>query len=458
MKSCIALTSLIFCIFLISKQIKAQCPTRLVLCSQDSVDAFPRNYPGCHHLNTLKIGDYSCLNSVKKIVDLDSLYQLRYIQNLTIGLYSLIEDFNGLSNVHKIDHVSLEGQKSWKSTLPLDSVHTLDFIFPLDTTTDISLLSSVKFVSNNIRFVGKGNLTPALKYCSTDSLKIHIENNVVKNNIINIMPQNLSLDKISISLLDCRNINFDFEQKVDSIYRLKLFGCHNNNFSALKHLKRIEIFEMQDSNIETFHQFACEEIGYLSIGACNSIISLGDIFPNLKKIKNSVVLYANNNLESIDILDNCALADSAKSGDLYPFGHNFFYIYFGSNRKLITCNSDYLCRAFKRFGDSIHVGNNLMDCNDVLLLKECSLSSASVEDDKNTFSLSPNPVVDILTISPPMPKGIGYSVINLLGNTVKSGEMSDRISLGELPSGHYIIMLDSPDIHKPPQAIKIVKI
>ena len=74
------------------------------------------------------------------------------------------------------------------------------------------------------------------------------------------------------------------------------------------------------------------------------------------------------------------------------------------------------------------------------------------------YTIIPNPVTDVLTISPPMPKGTRYRVINIQGDTVKSGEMVDNVHLGDLPAGNYFIMLDKPDVYQPSQVIKIVKL
>ena len=450
-------------IFFISENfIFAQCPTTLTLCSQNSVDAFPTKYRGCRSIDTLYIDLKHCLGELNDIVNLDSLYSIEFIGDLTINLSPIFKgNFYGLSNVKKINNANVFTQKSWRSPLPFDTVNTLVFNFPKDTITDISLLSNLKFISKSITFLQSGNFTPPLDYRTNDSLNITIENNVSKNRIQNVLPKNLSASKISFHILSTQNIDFDFGYKVDSIKSIKLIHSPNNDFSTLREVKKFGLFEITNSNIE---KFACEEIGFLAINVCSELINLGDLFPNLKKITNALGINFNKNLKSIDILDKCELPSVKPiTGNSYNFGLIFSnlsisYILISNNPKLNTCNSDYLCRAFKRFGDSIYIGDNLNDCNDELLQKECSISSVAENDIDSAYTIIPNPVTDVLTISPPMPNGTRYRVINLLGNTVMSGEMFDRISLGELPSGHYIIMLDKPDKHHPPQAIKIVRI
>lgn len=463
MKSYLDLISILL-LFFSAGQLNAQCPTTLTFCSQDSVNAFPKTYPGCHNINTLIFDKQKCLNELNNIVNLDSLYPLTSIQNLRLNPSSLIRDFSGLSNVHKINHASIYAHKSWPTPLPLDTVHTLDFYFPNDTIMDISLLSKLKFVSHRINFLRNGNFTPSLEYRTNDSFYIYIQGNVIKNKIQNILPNNLSASRISFDLISSENIDFDFGYTVDSICSLKMFHSPNNDFSTWRDVKKIGLLEMVNSNNESLHQFKCEEIEHLAIGVCSSLTSLRDLFPNLKRITHAIGLWANKNLEFIDLLDNCELPSvNAVPGELYQFGgiltnESIYYIIIEANPKLNSCKSNYVCRALKRFGDTIYIGGNLTDCNDILLNKTCSSSSTSEDINENPWFFSPNPVVDILNISPPMQKGTGYRVINLLGNTVQSGEMYDSISLGELPSGHYIIMLDNPDKHQAPQVIKIVKI
>ncbi len=443
----------------------AQCPTAVTLCSQDSVDAFPKTYPGCKMLHTLRINALHCDGKLNDIVNLDSLYPLVSLDFLDLHSPSMIDDIKGLSNVRKINNATIAAQKSWRTPLPLDTLGLLRFYFPPDTAFDLNILSKIKHVSRGLFFYGQGELTPHLHYSTDDFLQIQVLDNDVKNKIRNVLPNNLSGSRIGFALANSQNIDFDFGYKVDSIYSITMVNSPNNDFSTWKDIKKIGRFEFRNNSlIESIKQFKCEEIGTLGIKNCHAKMSLGDLFPNLKRITNVIALSYNNNLESIDVLDNCALPSiTAIPSEYYGYagllnGREIYYISMRENQKLNTCESNYVCRALKRFGDTIYIGSNLTDCNDILLNKTCSPSSTSEDIDENPLFFSPNPVVDILTISPPVPKGTGFRVINLLGNTVKSGELYDRITLGELPSGHYIIMLDKPDKHHPPQAIKIVKI
>lgn len=447
-------------------QLNAQCPTTLTFCSQDSVNAFPKTYPGCREVHSLRIDALHCEGELNDIVNLDSLYPLVSVGYLELHSPSTIKDIGGLSNLRKVYQANISAQKSWKTPLILDTVDDLSYYFPPDTISDLTLLSKIKFVSRSISFAGKGELAPKLNYNTDDNLKIGIADNNINNKIQNVLPKNLSGSKIDFSLIDAQNIDFDFGYKVDSLLSLGLTKSESNDFSTLKDVKKIGYFRLTLANsTETLKQFKCEDIGSLFFTYCSANVNIGELFPNLKKINKALCIAENQNLESINLLDNCELPfvkpnpNEINNHAGILNGRYIYYIFLKNNPKLITCESDYLCRSFKRFGDTIYVGGNQMDCNDVLLQKQCTLSSANEETSAfQSFTFSPNPVFDKLYISP-MPKGTRYRVINQLGIPVKSGELADNLSFAELPSGHYFIQLYNPYIiHQPPKVIKVMKI
>lgn len=446
-------------IFFISENfIFSQCPTTLTLCSQDSVDAFPGTYPGCRNLFALRINALHCDGKPNDIVNLDSLYPLQSVQYLTLQSPSMIRDISGLSNVRKVYQATITAQKFWLTSLSLDTLNSLRVYFPNDTMYDLSLISKIKFVSGGIHFHGKVSFTPQLQYISEGNINIGIVDNEINNKISNVIPKNMVETRISISLSNTQNIDFDFGYKIDSIYSIALTNSSNNDFSTLKELKKIEKFRITMYNeIENLKGFKCEEIETLNIGWCNAKIKINEILPNLKKITKGVSIFYNKNLESIDALDNLELPSKFANPNEQDITRDIYYIFIENNPKLITCNSDYLCRGLKHFGDSIYVADNLNDCNDELLQKVCSISSVAENDIDSAYTIIPNPVTDLLTISPPLPNETRYRVINLLGNTLKSGEMFDNVHLGDLPAGHYFIILDKIDIYQPPKVIKFVK-
>ena len=453
MKSCIKLPSLMFCICLISTQIIAQCPTSLTLCSQDSVDAFPSTYPGCRDLFALRINALHCDGKPNDIVNLDSLYPLQSVQYLTLQSPSMIKDISGLSNIRKVYQANINVQKSWQTPFNLDTVGLLSVNYANDTVYDLKLLYGIKFVTNVIHLNGNVSFSPKLRYNTDRNIRISINDNEITNKISNVLPKNI-VEDLSIQLTSTQNIDFDFGFKIDSLSFLALINSPTNDYSYLKEIKKIKHFAISHFNVvEKLKGFKCEEIEILHFYKCDARIKISEIFPNLKKISKIVSFQNNTNLESIVELDNLELPTKFLIPD-----EILAHVKILNNLKLNTCKSDYLCRAFKRFRDSIYVGGNMMDCNELLLEKECSLSSVGEADIHEPYTVSPNPVFDILTISPPMPNGTRYRVINLLGNTVKSGEMFANVHLGDLSAGNYFILLDKPDVYQPPQVIKIVKL
>jgi len=112
-------------VFFVAGQLNAQCPTTLTLCSQDSVDAFPRTYPGCRNLFALRINALHCDGKPNDIVNLDSLYPLQSVQYLTLQSPSMIKDISGLSNIRKVYQANINVQKSWQTPFNLDTVGLL---------------------------------------------------------------------------------------------------------------------------------------------------------------------------------------------------------------------------------------------------------------------------------------------------------------------------------------------
>lgn len=91
----------IFCQFLCSESIAQSCPATITLNSQQEVDDFPSDYPGCDGngiTNILSINDFN-----DPIYNLDSLYQLTVING---GFYvqncDSLNNIDGLSNLDSI--------------------------------------------------------------------------------------------------------------------------------------------------------------------------------------------------------------------------------------------------------------------------------------------------------------------------------------------------------------------
>ena len=96
MKGIITLIAIFFCSAYI---LQSQCPSSLLLYSQDDVDNFPINYPNCTHLEgKVEIGG-------DDITNLDGLSQLQSIgAHLSIMGNTNLISIEGLGNVTHVEH------------------------------------------------------------------------------------------------------------------------------------------------------------------------------------------------------------------------------------------------------------------------------------------------------------------------------------------------------------------
>lgn len=145
--------TLLYCLVYLG--IYAQCPTNLILQTQQEVDAFPATYPGCTFIpGSIRIESSS-------ITNLDSLYSIQFVQvNLNLIDNVGLMDFDGLHNLEAIggDFNLINNQSivDFSGLLKLESVGKSFNVF--DNVGLVSMDGLVQFNSIGMDLILRGNL------------------------------------------------------------------------------------------------------------------------------------------------------------------------------------------------------------------------------------------------------------------------------------------------------------
>ncbi|MEY8759372.1 zinc-dependent metalloprotease [Chryseobacterium tongliaoense] len=98
------------------------------------------------------------------------------------------------------------------------------------------------------------------------------------------------------------------------------------------------------------------------------------------------------------------------------------------------------------------IDNVFLNINTADFTINSTLSVADLEKAENVFAIYPNPSNGVFTIEAQVKKNISYTVFSMDGKLIspkkdihKSGKVSERVNLSDLPTGVYIIQVDIDD-------------
>ncbi|HLO53677.1 MAG TPA: T9SS type A sorting domain-containing protein [Saprospiraceae bacterium] len=413
--------------------ISAQCPKTLSFCSQEDVDSFPSRYRGCHVFDTLYIDFSHCVGLPKDITNLDSLSYIKYVGYLVLNSASDISDVSGLS-MNKVDYMEMHMQKKWIKPMKIDTFGRLDINFPQDTVADLKLFEHIKYINGGLTFIDNALFVPPLRFNVGDDFDITVASNHRKNDLKNVMPQKPN-STIHFSFINSFNLNCELDYDLDSIYGFRMSGCDKFNLGSFKKVKYCNVlrFFSQREMGHELEDFQLEDVNSFIVANNRTLLDGSKIFPNLKNIKAFLWLEENDNLENLTFLDNCEIPTD------FDFDETLIRI--ESNDLLETCNSNFLCRAFKEYPNSIKVRGNFNDCNNELILRECNPITSIVDYSENETFIYPNPTSGRVQFN----KNMGLcslSVYNLQGKLVKElDKIESEVELMDLPAGIYFLDL-----------------
>jgi len=415
--------------------ISAQCPKTLSFCSQENVDSFPSRYRGCHVFDTLYIDFSHCVGLPKDIINLDSLSYIKYVGYLVLNSASDISDISGLS-MNKVGYMAIHMQKKWLKPMKIDTFGKLDINFPQDTVADLKLFEHLKYI-RSLTLIGNALFLPPLRFNGGDDFNITIASNNRKNDLKNVMPQKPN-SKIYFNLINSFNLNCELDYDLDSVKFFKISGCDKFNLGTFKKVKYCTEFIVSNQREmgREFEDFQLEDVKLFTLSNNRTSLDGSKIFPNLKNIKTYLWIETNKNLDNLTFLDNCKIPTD------FSFINNIIdktYIKITNNDLLETCNSNFLCRAFKEYPDSIKVSGNFNDCNNELISRECNPITSIVDYAENEIFLYPNPTSGRVQFN----KNMGpcsLTVYNLQGKLVKEiDKIGSEVDLIDLPAGIYFL-------------------
>jgi hypothetical protein len=334
--------------------------------------------------------------------------------------------------MNKVENMEIHMQKKWVKPMKIDTFGRLDINFPQDTVADLKLFEHIKYINGDLTFIGNALFVPPLRFNVGDDFDITVASNHRKNDLKNVMPQKPN-STIHFSFINSFNLNCELDYDLDSIYGFRMSGCDKFNLGSFKKVKYCNVlrFFSQREMGHELEDFQLEDVNSFIVANNRTLLDGSKIFPNLKNIKAFLWLEENDNLENLTFLDNCEIPTD--------FDFNETLIRIENNDLLETCYSNFLCRAFKEYPDSIKVRGNLNDCNNEFIFRECNPITSIVDYTENEIFIYPNPTSGRVQFN----KNMGLcslSVYNLQGKLVKElDKIGSEVELIDLPAGFYFL-------------------
>ncbi|MDP2688368.1 MAG: T9SS type A sorting domain-containing protein [Aequorivita sp.] len=362
---------LLFVLLLVSLVGFGQCPSEFT--EQSQIDDFASQFPNCTTLEYLYIHG-------NNIINLHGLSQITSVDELIIA-NTAIQNFEGLESIETVSvSLLIQGNNSLQNFIGFSSLTSLYFV-------------RIFFNNSLTSFQGLDNLEVIESSCD-------IKGNELLNSVNGL--QGL-ISAGDFSIRDSRITNLE---GLDNFSNTGYLGLSNN--SQLINLQGLE-------NLTTIES--------LGISENSSLINLNGV-ENLDQITSNVNLYFNENLVSIDALNDVGPAD-------YSIALNF---------NLSECAIYSVCQSIFQNPDySVYIDENGTGCNSVPEVEaQCDLAITEA-DFFEDLSIFPNPVSSTLNIK--TSGNISFEkakVYSTLGTLIL--ETSEKqINLETLSAGIYFV-------------------
>ncbi len=437
-------------------------PNGITLSSQQEVDDFASNYPGCIEIEgVLQIGE----SGSNDISNLDKLSELKYVGGLTISSCSFLSDLNGLSSLEGINGtfqifyntgltslnglrslsyinndfgislndglIDLEGLSSLEtingntSIINNENLKNLNGLTKLNTIKgdlviadnrdleNLEGLSSLQTIMGELRILENQNLSSihGLEKLEQINGSLRIYNN---DNLINLVGLS-KLHTINSSLIIERNDSLKNLKGLNSLIniRLSLIITSNDNLASLNLFNTLE-FVGEDIEIGFNHK-----LSDLSGFSCFNFVGT-----------ESLSILGNNKLESLEGLEHLELS----------YLNNLTIAF---NQTLNKCAVESICNYISA-GKTIFIANYQGDC----------LDNESLENSCQNFSKTelpckgvpfPNPTNDYLILECACDHNysIKYKIFNTSAQLIRSGIFNNYfLNVSTLSPGTYLIKFE----------------
>lgn len=255
------LNLILFCANLFSQD----CPPNgsITFLSQEEVDNFTADYPGCTELNYLYIGHNN--SEISTITTLDGLSQLSSVSSIDIRNNPILQNINGLQNV--------SGEL------------TRLFIFNNDSLENLSGLEGIIEVSDRFSIVDNDALNNLLGLDNLESLTTFNPSVIINNDMLSDLSGLNSLNYIRIIYIENNN--------------------NLTNLNGLENVNTIEKLRIEDNdgliNLEGFNA-NIESLEVINNDALETLIGLGNIANTSNNLK--VIIRGNDALTSLNGLNS----------------------------------------------------------------------------------------------------------------------------------------------------------
>lgn len=323
-------------------------PDAIVFTTQQQVDDFPANYPGC----TIITGNLGITGN--DITNLDSLIQITQIN----GSLQIL-DANNLTSLSGLDNLNSIG-----GSLIFNSIGNL---------TNLTALGQLSIIGADLMMYNCGNLT---SLTGLGNITVIPGNLVLNSNgLTNISALNSleevggNLQIISYAIL----VNLSGLQTLQSVGgNMDLLG-KTTGFSALNALTSIN----GDLNISNNYEIS-EITGFSNLGSVNAL-----------KIQNNTFLVTVTGLQNLNIIESSLLiTNNPFLSDISGFDHPITTnnIIINNNPFLSQCSVEAICQKLWQTGTGVFVQNNGTNCNSVpVILQNCGNAPDADNDGVNDY-------------------------------------------------------------------------
>lgn len=419
--------------------------------TQASIDDFQTNYPGCTEIEgNVTIGKY--MNS-SNITNVDGLNVLTDIGGyLDIRLNNDLTSLSGFSNLNSVgDLLSVFNNDALTDLSGLDQVSNVGeklYITYNDALIDLTGLSSLTFVGGDV---------------------------VIAENTL--LPDLAGLDNLSTigGGLEIR-LN-EVLTSISALGNLTSIGAHlwiGGNY-ILPNLEGLEGLTFIDGYLEVTYNYALLNLsgldnmtsigGYLYIRDNDDLVNLTGL-DNLNSIGESMEMRNNDALEDLTALEGLnsigaefRIWDNDILTSLYGLdnieANSISDLYINDNASLSICDIESVCGYLADPSGAVYIQNNASGCADQEEVEEACFNEIEEIEGNNTFSISPNPCSDFITLKVTIsdPGIVLFEFFDLTGTKVKSISDSDgikgiyetEIDFSDLSAGIYFCVITTKD-------------
>ncbi len=415
------------CNFLIPGHVLSQCPEgNIVLSTQKQIDDFAISFPHCRVIENDVIiqegikGAIANLHGLQNITHIDKALEI----NFNRDLFSL----SGLDNLVSIgSRFTLSGCASLKDLSGLEHLRSIGGSLRLDGNPDLENISAL----HNIQVVrGDLSISDNEKLSSLKGLQ-----NLLEVDGSFILDQNKVLSNLE-GLTSLRVIRGNFL-------------CSNNSFlmdlNGLAELASVGQDFIIDQNQSLLSVDGIDNLehvgGFLQVANNRSLQSL-HAFAEVRQINGLLQIVSNDILESLSGLDSI---NSETITDIALI----------SNPNLSSCSVKSLCDYLSLSENLFSISKNKVGCNDrPEILKACLRSTISSSPDKNVIRFIPNPTARYLWLAGETGDA-RVAITDGVGNFYFKGDFAGLLDLQGMPSGMYLVKLESKRYSIVQRVIKI---